>query len=143
MRDNNEALLVKTSNLVELEYITDMLKEMDISFRAEEEGKEQFVSLMEGSDTGISIYVDESSLDEAKQLLTPLDTALQEYDEIAEVQEYELIGEEGYDSQQKVINKYKRGFLYTILIGIGILPALGIVLLFLACVFMLIVQFLG
>lgn len=115
-RDSNEALLVKTSNIVEFEYITDMLSEMDISFKAEEESREQYVSLMEGRDTGISIYVDKSRLDEAKQLLTPLDTDLQEYDEICEVQEDELIGEQVLEVAQKATGVFKKAFVYPVII---------------------------
>ena len=98
--DCNKVLLVKTSNPVELEYITDMLKEMDISFRAEEEGCEHYVSLMEGSDTGVSIYVDKARINEAQELLTPLNAEYQDCEEI-EPQEDELVSEHLLEVAQK------------------------------------------
>lgn len=115
MRDYNEVLLVNTSNLVELEYITDMLKEMDISFRAEEEGKEQFVSLMEGSDTGVSIYVDKARLCEAQELLTPLNADHQNCEDI-DPQEDELVSEQVLEVAQKATSVFKKWFVYPVLI---------------------------
>lgn len=114
-RNYNEVLLVNTSNPVELEYITDMLKEMDISFCAEEEGKEHFVSLIEGSDTGVSIYVDKARLSEAQELLTPLNAEHQCCEEI-EPQEDELVSEQVLEVAQKATRFFKNGFLYPVII---------------------------
>lgn len=114
-RDSNKVLLVKISNPVELEYITDMLKEMDISFLAEEEGCEHYVSLMEGSDTGVSIYVDKARINEAQELLTPLNAEHQDCEEI-KPQEDELVSEHLLEVAQKATRFFKNGFLYPVII---------------------------
>lgn len=118
--DYNEVLLVNSRNPVELEYITDMLREMNISFRAEEEGKEQFVSLIESSDTGVSIYVDENRLDEAQELLTPLNADQQDCEEIAS-QEDELVSEQVLEVVQKATGVFKKWFVYPVLIIAAVL----------------------
>lgn len=139
----DEALLIKTTDLIELEYITTMLREMDIAYRAIEKGAEQFVSMHSQSSDGISIYVDQSRLEEARELLTPLGAEQLECDELSGdtqdgVQLDEQIDDEEIGYQEKVIWRMKRGILRTILIVAGIFVGLCLLIIIIGYVYSII-----
>ncbi|MBT3319819.1 MAG: hypothetical protein HN948_02510 [Clostridia bacterium] len=139
----DEAFLVKTTDFIELDYITSMLREMGIAYKAVQVGAEQFVSMHSQNPAGISIYVDQNRLEEARELLTSLETQQFECDELSSdaqdaAQLREQIDDEGIGYQEKAIWRMKRGILRTVLIGAGIIIGLGLLLILIVYVYSII-----
>ena len=128
-----EELLVSSSDVVELGYITDMLSEMGISYRVEEKA-EQFVSMFYGKSAPlVNIYVDERRLSEAKEILKPSESG-----QAAFGHEADSLREEEYDPQQEVLYKYRRAFLYSLLTPVGIIIAIGILIVSISFIYLIV-----
>ena len=119
-KEFEEVFLTVTSDVVELEYIADMLDDLSIHYRIDKVS-EQFVPMFYGkSAPAFNIYVDKERLGEAKELIKPVYTDRDELEtgleyKTDELQEDRYVNNAETDSQQKVIKKYKRAFLYVFL----------------------------
>ena len=140
-QDYNEAFLISTEDLVEVDYIITMLREMDISYRALKDTWHYIDVTGAKSFDKVSIYVDENRLSEAKELLIPLNEKQQVYEEASDYEidsEKEKQTDEENDLQQEVIRKYRRAFLYAMLTPAGVIFAAGIVIVFIGFVYWLV-----